>query len=488
MDKGNAMSVKKNYLYNLIYQIMVMIVPLLTVPYVSRVLSAKGVGIFAYTSSIAQYFTLLGMLGIGIYGNKMIAMTRDNKKEMSENFFSIYFLQLIVSLGSVLGYLLLVLLAVRSDREIALIQTITLLGTVIDCTWFFSGLEMFKKIVTRNLLIKCLSLVAVFSFVKGPGDLDLYTFIMCLSAFLGQFLMWFYIRNRIVRVKITGRSVRKHVVPVLMYFLPQVAMQVYFVLDKTMIGWLSSKSEVGIYDYADKIQKVAIAAVTSLGTVMLPRMAHTFITGQKDQAKKYIMKSLDFSTLLAVPIMFGLAGIAREFIPWYMGNGFVECATVLILISPTVFFMAWSGVFGSQYLLPLGKMRAYTISLYVGAIVNFLLNLVFIKPYGSIGASIGTLAAELSVTLVQIYFVRNDIQWKQILPKTVLYIGAGAVMYTVVSLIGRSMGVSIITTFVQVTAGVLSYTAMILAAEYAGHGGIILEEIRRKRPSYKSNG
>lgn len=481
------MSVKKNYLYNLVYQIMTMALPLVTVPYISRVLLAKGVGIFAYTSSIAQYFALFGMLGIGIYGNKVIAMTRDDKKVMSENFLSIYFLQLIVSLVSVFSYLMLVFLMIRTDQEIALIQTVTLLGTVIDCTWFFSGLEMFKKIVTRNILIKCLSLVAIFSFVKGPGDLYLYTYIMCLSTFFGQLIMWFYIRNQIVRVKITFRAVKKHVKPVFIYFLPQIAMQVYFVLDKTMIGVLSSKSEVGIYDYADKIQKMAIAIVTSLGTVMLPKMAHTFIMGQTDKAKKYILKSLDFSTLLAVPIMFGLAGIAQEFIPWYMGNGFLKCTVVLIMISPTIFLMAWSGVFGSQYLLPLGKMEEYTVSLYIGAIVNFLLNLVLIKSYGSIGASIGTLVAELSVTLVQMFFVRNDIRWKQMLPKTMLYLCAGVVMYTFVRFIGHSMGVSIVTTFVQIIAGIFSYTAIILTVEYAGHGGIILEEIRKRRPSYRGN-
>lgn len=482
------MSVKKNYLYNLVYQIMVMVLPLITVPYISRVLLPKGVGVFAYTSSIAQYFALLGMLGIGLYGNKVIAMTRDNKKVMSENFFSIYFLQLIVSLVSVISYLLLVIFVIQADQDIALIQTITLLGTVIDCTWFFSGLEMFKKIVTRNMLIKCLSLVAVFFFVKSPADLGLYTYIICLSTFSGQLVMWFYMKNQIVRVKITYQSIKKHIHPVFIYFLPQIAMQVYFVLDKTMIGLLSSKSEVGIYDYADKIQKVAIAVVTSLGTVMLPKMAHTFITGQTDKARTYIMKSLDFSTLLAVPIMFGLAGIAQEFIPWYMGNGFIKCTVVLIMISPTIFLMAWSGVFGSQYLLPLGKMREYTVSLYIGAVVNLLFNLVLIKPYGSIGASFGTLAAELAVTLAQVYFVRNDIRLKQMLPKTMLYLFAGVVMYTLVRFIGHSMGVSIATTLTQIIAGIISYTAIILIAEFAGHGGIILEEIRKRRPSYKENG
>ncbi|GEB77512.1 flippase [Sporolactobacillus inulinus] len=475
------MSIKKNYIYNLIYQIMVMVLPLITVPYVSRVLLSNGVGIFAYTSSVVQYFILLGMLGIGTYGNKVIAMTRDNKKEMSENFFSIYLLQLIISLLSVISYLALVVFFVRDDRNIAYIQTIALLGTVFDCTWFFSGLEQFKKIVTRNILVRIIALAIIFIFVKTPKDLDLYTYIMCLSTLAGQLLMWFYVKHEVIRVKLSFQSVIKHLKPTLVYFLPQVAAQVYFVLGKTMIGLISTKSEVGIYDYADKMKSMALAVVTSLGTVMLPRMAHTFSTGQIDKAKDYIKKSMDFSTLLAVPIMFGLAGIAHEFVPWYMGSDFIKSGSVLVIMSPTIFLMAWSGVFGSQYLVPLGKMREYTISLYVGAAANLVFNLILIQPFGSIGAAFGTLAAELAVTLAQIYFVKDKISLAKLFPNTVICVGAGAVMYLFVRVLGIIMGVSILTTVVQVLTGFIIYVLIILLVEYVKRDGVILNEIHRRK-------
>ncbi|TGA99960.1 flippase [Sporolactobacillus shoreae] len=474
------MNVKKNYLYTLVYQLTVMLVPLITVPYVSRVLLSEGVGIFAYTSSVAQYFSLIGMLGIGVYGNKMIAMSRDDKKTMSENFIGIYLLQFILSSVSVFGYLILVFLFIHTDRQIALIQTVALLGTLADCYWFFSGLEQFGKIVLRNILIKVTGLIAIFIFVRHAGDLALYTWIICLTTFLGQSVMWLYIRRLIVFVPLSWRMVTKHFRPTLVYFLPEVAMQIYFVLDKTMIGILSAKSEVGIYDYADKIQKMALSIVTSLGTVMLPRMAHTFATGQFDRARAYLAKSLDFSTLLAIPIMFGLAGIAQEFVPWYMGNSFIKCVNVLVLISPTVFLMAWSGVFGTQYLVPLGKMKEYTLSLYTGAIINFTINLLLIRSLGSIGASIGTLAAELSVTLVQLYFVRAAVPFRKILPRMALYLCAGTTMYLLVRSVGMHLGVSVMTSFIQAGAGALCYFVIIIIFEYFMKGGIVLNEIKRK--------
>ena len=168
------MSIKKNYIYNLLYQIMIMFLPLITIPYISRVLGPDGVGIFAYTSSIVQYFAFIGMLGIGTYGNRLIAMTRDNKKLMSENFFNVYVLQVVMSLTSVISYIILIVFFFQEHKYIALIQVITLLATVIDCTWFFNRLEYLKKLLSELHFseVNCFS-GCTFIFVKSPNDLDM---------------------------------------------------------------------------------------------------------------------------------------------------------------------------------------------------------------------------------------------------------------------------------------------------------------------------
>ncbi|MCO7176710.1 flippase [Sporolactobacillus kofuensis] len=480
------MSVKKNYLYNLLYQILVMILPLITVPYVSRVLLPHGVGTYAYTASIISYFSFIGMLGIDTYGNKIIAMTRDNKRKMSENFFSLYFLQLILTLSSVIGYLILAVFFIQQDKTIALIQTISLLGIVFDCSWFFFGVEMFKKIVTRNIVIKLLSLLAVFTLVKNPSDLPIYTYIMCLSVLVSSLIMWFYLKGQIMIVRVTFKQMISHLKPAIVYFIPGIALQIYFVLNKTMIGIVSSNSEVGIFDYADKIRMMALSVVTSLGTVMLPRMAHTFAIGQIEKAKEYLFKSLEFSTFLAIPLMFGVAGVAEEFIPWYMGNSFIKCIQVLVILAPTIVLMAWSGVFGTQYMLPLGKMKEYTISVYAGAIVNFIVNLMLIAPFGSIGASVGTVAAELTVTFVQLYLVREIVPFKNMARNTIDYLIAGFLMWILVRLVGRSMGVSAVTTIVQIVLGMGVYLSIVFVQEYFKRDGMIYREMRKTLQKYKS--
>jgi O-antigen/teichoic acid export membrane protein len=454
-----------------------MMLPLITVPYVSRVLKPEGVGIFAYTNSIVQYFILFGMLGIGIYGNKRVAMTRDNKEKLSKTFYSIYYLQLMLTCISLVVYLVFVTFFFHEYKIIAFIQVIALLASVVNCSWLFSGLEQFQKIVTRNVIVKVSGLIAVFIFVKSPDDLVLYIIIMGLSTFIGEMVMWLYVKKYVVFVRIRLKDIFEHFKPTLIYFLPEVAVQVYFVLDKTMLGIFSGSSEVGIYDYADKILKIALAVVTSLGTVMLPRMSNIFAKGDLEKANVYITKSLEFSTLIAIPMMFGIAGISNEFIPWFLGEEFSRSASVLLIISPAIFLMAWSGVFGAQYLVPLGKMKEYTISLYIGAVVNLILNLILIRPYGAIGAAVGTLCAEFAVTLVQILFIRSHINIKKVLPKSFYYLIAGIIMFGILRLIGGVMGVSILTTIIQVIMGIITYIAIVIIFELFMKDKLILNEI-----------
>lgn len=458
-----------------------MALPLITVPYVSRVLKPEGVGTYAYTNSIVQYFILLAMLGIGTYGNKMTAITRDNKGQLSNTFFSIYLLQLLFSFLSILAYFFFVIYFFHEYKVIALLQGISLLAAAIDCSWFFSGLEQFKKIITRNILVKIVSLIAIFVFVKDQNDLVLYTIILGLSLFIGQLVMWVYVKEFVSLVPVTFQSIISHFKPTIVYFLPQIATQIYFILNKTMLGFLSSNSAVGIYDYADKILKMVLLVVTSLGTVMLPRMANTFGKGEFAKGKGYLIKSLEFSTLLAIPMMFGLAGIANDFIPWYMGKEFNESATVLIILSPTIFLMAWSGVFGTQFLVPLGKMKQYTSSLYIGAFVNLSANLILIKHYGAIGAAIGTLAAEIVVMIAQLFFIKKDLSIKNALPKTVYYFISGSIMFIVVWFIGKSLPSSILTTIIQVVIGFIVYICIVMLFELIYKDGLLLNEIKRKR-------
>ncbi|MGG0716039.1 flippase [Robertmurraya massiliosenegalensis] len=474
------MSLRKNYLFELMYQIIMVLFPLMTVPYVSRVLGANGVGVFAYSGSIVQYFILMGTLGIGVYGSKTIATVRDDKQKLSRTFFSIFALQIIMSLLAIVAYVLFVQFGVNESKLIMYIQTLALLSCLVDCTWFFTGLEKFKSIVLRNTVVRVISIILLFILVKNPDDLAIYTLIMTGSTLVGQIVLWVGIKDYITYVPITFPDILSHLKPTLVYFIPLIAIQIYFVLNKTMLGVFSTKTEVGLFDYADKLLKVCLTFVTSLGTIMLPKIAYIFSSGKTEEVKGYIHKSLDFSTMIAVPIMFGLAGISSEFIPWYLGKEFEQTINILLIISPTILFMAWSGVFGTQYLLPLGRMKVYNVSVYIGAVINLVMNLFLIKQYGAIGAAISTLAAEFFVLIVQFIAIKREFTFKPIFFKAGDYFIAGIVMYFVVRAIGIYGGAGVGTTLMQISIGAITYLVIVVVIEYYKNDGLLLNELRKR--------
>lgn len=450
------MSIAKNYIYNVIYQIVTLIIPLITVPYISRALGSNGIGVNAYTSSIIQYFILFGTIGISLYGNRAIAYVRDDKDELSRTFWGIFILKIITS---IVAYSIFVffLQATNSYQFIFLIQSILILAAAIDISWLYMGLEDFKKTVIRNLIVRILGVVCIFIFVHSASDLWKYILILVLSQFLGQLTLFFYLPKTVKKVKINWSDIKKHFIPSLYLFIPQIAIQIYVVLNKTMLGYLASTNEVGFFDSSEKIIKMVLAVVTAMGVVMLPRISNTFARGDMDKVRDYLYKSFDFASYLSIAMMFGIAGIASELTPWFFGPGFSKVGSVMAIISPIIVFIAWSNVLGQQYLMPIGKVKGYTFSVCVGAVVNFIFNLALIKHYQSIGTAIATVVAELAVTAVQLYWVRKDIEIRRLIKSLWKYLICGLAMYGVSRIIGESMEAGYKTTIVQVTVGASSY-------------------------------
>lgn len=450
------MSIAKNYLYNVVYQVINLLIPLITVPYVARALGADGVGINAYTNSIMQYFILFGTIGISLYGNRAIAYVRDNKEALSRTFFGILILKFITT-GLAYLVFLLFLNNWSNYQSIFLLQSIYILAATIDISWLYMGLEDFKKTVIRNLMVKIVGVACIFIFVHDYGDLWKYVLILALSQLLGNLSLWMYLPKTIQKVKITWNDIKGHFMPSISLFIPQIAIQIYVVMNKIMLGYLANTSEVGLFDSSEKIIKMTLAVVTAMGVVMLPRMANTFAKGEIEKVKNYLYQSFDFASYLSFPMMFGLAGIANEFAPWFFGPGFEKTALLIFSISPILVFIAWSNVLGQQYLMPVGKVKGYTVSVIVGAIINFILNIFLIQYYQSVGAAIATVGAELAVTLVQLYWVRKTIEYHKLFQSMWKYLFSGILMFVVLRLIGSLLGVGPLTTILQVISGILIY-------------------------------
>lgn len=455
------MSVAKNYVYNVVYQIVILIVPLITVPYISRVLGSGGVGINAYTNSIIQYFILFGTIGISLYGNRSIAYVRDDKTKLSRTFWGIFLLKIITVIISYAVFIMFINFTNSKYRTIFLFQSIYIISAAVDVSWLFMGLEDFKKTVTRNLIVKVIGVICIFLFVKIRSDLWKYVLILSCSELFGQLTLWLYIPKVIDKVKLNFYDIKKHFIPSINLFVPQIATQIYLVLNKTMLGALSNTNEVGYFDMSDKITKMSLAVVTAMGVVMLPRVANTFAKGDMEKVKEYLSKSFDFASYLSVPMMFGLAGISAQFTPWFFGPGFSKTGTLMCVISPIVVFIAWSNVLGIQYMMPVGKAKEFTISVTIGAVVNFMFNILLIRHFQSLGTALATVIAEFSVTAAQFYLVRKDIEFKQIFKDIWKYLISSIVMFVIVKFIGHILGVGFKTTMLQIIIGGLAYIILL---------------------------
>lgn len=453
--------VVKNYLYNLSYQILVLIVPLITTPYVSRVLGAKGVGTFSYTNSIVQYFILFGCIGLNLYGQREIAYVQHEKEKRDKVFWELIILR-IVTVSVSLTVFYSTLASHGKYAPVFFIMCLDILASMVDISWFFQGIEDFKKIVVRNFIIKIVGVALIFLFVKSSDDLLLY--IVCHSAtlFLGNLSMWAYIPRLVGKVNVRELEIKKHIRPTIILFLPQIAISIYTVLDKTMIGFLTgSEEEVAYYEQGQKIVRIVMTLVTSLGTVMMPRVANLFKLNEMEKVKNYLSKSFRFVFFLSFPMMFGLMAVSCNIVPWFFGSGYDKVVPNMMVIAPILVMIALSNLMGNQFLLPTGRQKEYTLSVVTGCVVNFSLNLLLIPFFLSIGAAVATVIAETSVTGVQVYFTRKDFKFGEIISSNKHYIISSLIMFVPTYLLARYLPSSIVNTFICVVVGGLIYVGLL---------------------------
>lgn len=452
------MKVIKNFLYNISYQLLAIVLPIITVPYVSNILGARGIGDYAFTLANTQYFIIFGMIGITLYGNRQIAYVRDNQRELKNTFYSIYLLQFITTTTSLVMFCIFVALFSEGNyRTLYIVQEINILAAMVDISWLFMGLEEFKKTVVRNTIVRLASLASIFILVKSSDDLVIYVIILGISSLIGNLTFWIYIPKTLGCKNINIKDLRTHLKAALALFIPQIAIQVYLLLDRTLLGIITNSEEVGYYENSQKLIKIALTIATAVGTVMMPKIANTVATGDMKKVKYYIKNSFFFVSAISVPIMFGLMGVAKELSPWFFTEKFKGIENLIIISAVIVLAISWSNVLGTQLLIPLNKNKEFTISVTAGAIVNFVLNLVLLKHFKAFGACLSTVIAETTVTAIQFYFIKDFIKPIKFIKPALLFIPSGILMYLLVRIIGNLMGVGILTNIVQVIFGGISY-------------------------------
>lgn len=477
-------SLKLNYIYNLAYQILSMIIPLVTAPYISRVLKPEGVGTYGYTSSYVTYFTMFAVLGTLTYGNREIAYLQDDRKKRSKVFWEIEMLSCISTAISIGAFLIFLCFCESDLVPLYAIQVISIISVATDISWLLQGMEEFGKIVGRNLFFRILNVLFIFIMVRQESDLFLYIAGMVILTLAGEISIWVYVPKYVDKPDWKELRPFRHLKATISLFIPNIAISVYTVFDKTMIGYISTKTENGYYESSLKVSRVALTMVTALSTVVIPRMGYYY--NQKDfkKVKELVYQGFSYIWLMGVPMALGLAGIANNFVPWYYGPGYEKVKILLPIQALLILAMGSSNVTGLQYLIASKREKSLTKSVCIGAGLNLICNLILIPRFFSVGAAIASLIAETVIALVQLYMVHDEISVAEIGKRIVKYIIAGIVMVGALCIEDVHLTSSIPNTILMIVSGAVVYFVMLLILRdyvFIGCIDLVLKKLKIKK-------
>ena len=396
-------NLKKNYAYNMAYQVLALLVPFVTIPYVSRVLGASGVGTYSFSLSAVTYFMMVAALGVQGYGSREISRLRDDRARYSKEFWEI---SLLVGLTTVACTVAWVCLAFASTGYTLYFMGLApmLVSVAFDISWFYIGLEKMGHVVLRNTIVKVLGVVLLFALVRTADDLMTYILINSCVQLAGNASMWATLPGMVDRPRLREMKLGLHFKETLVYFVPALATTLYTVLNKTMIGLITGDPfQNGYYEQADKVIRMAMTLTfTSVNVVMGARLAYLFEKGAVDEARERAHKSLDFILLLAYAFTFGIAGVASFFVPVFFGEGYEPVILLLWLMCPLIVVIGVSNCLGTQYYTPSGRRAQSARYILIGAASNIALSLALIPPLGMYGAVAGSAAAEVLITTLYI--------------------------------------------------------------------------------------
>ena len=466
-------SIKFNFLMNIILTVSNVLFPLITFPYIARVILPIGNGKIAFCTSVISYFTMIAMVGIPTYGIREVAKVRDDKDKLTKTVYELLLISLITTIFSLLILIILIFYIPKfnAEKQLFFINAIGIFLNTIGVNWLYSGLEQYKYITIRSLVFKILSVIAMFLLVKNPEDYIVYGAISVFATGGSNVLNFLNLR-KFINVKYNGElEFRKHIKPIMVFFATVLATSIYVNLDTVMIGFINGNFEVGLYSTSLKIRSVVLSIVTALGTVLMPRLSYYVENGLYDDFKKVVAKCFNFITLLSVPLCMFIFIYSKNCIEFIAGEEYVMATMSLKIVIFTVIIVGYSNLTGIQILTPFGKENQLLKSIIYGAIVDFVLNLIFIPIFKSNGAAFATLIAELTVLIAQMIYLKDFLTTIKNLVKIKRYLFF-TLIATLVTLVFKNIFVG--TAFINLILG---------ATVYFGVGLILL--IASKDPFYE---
>lgn len=402
-------SISLNFIMNFLLTASSILFPLITFPYVSRVLGPTGTGAVAMGTSLVSYFTMVAMLGVPTYGIRACAQVRDDKKKLSKTVQELLIINLVMALISYAAFFLLLWLvpAFRQESALYTICSAAVVLNVIGVNWVYQALEEYSYITFVSVLFKVLGLALMFLLVRNSGDVLWYGLVTVVSSFGSAIFNFLRLRKLIDLYPCGNWNFRRHLYPIFTFFFMSVATTVYTNLDTVMLGVMKNNEVVGYYNAAIKIKTILVTLVTSLGTVLLPRLSYYYEQGKEKEFLSLVSKAFSFVLLFSIPCCIYFSVYAKPVVEFLSGPGYLPAVAPMIILMPTILFIGLSNITGIQVLVPTGRETLVLRSVILGAVVDFLLNLILIPSLGASGAAIGTLCAEFAVTLLQFWYLRK---------------------------------------------------------------------------------
>lgn len=463
MEKENT--IKSNFLYQVLYNCVTMILPLIVTPFLTRALLENKIGEFTYSRSIASYFVLFAMLGIVKYGQRIISQNRDNETKLRKSFWSLFAVHVVFSLLALVIYFVSVSF-IGANNTLYWIQGLYVLSALFDITWLYYGLENFRGVVLRNAVIKVVEALLYILLIKSPDDIYLYAFINCSAVLLSQVALLPGAIRQIKPIHVNWNECKIHVKPLMVFAVAVIGITLYTVFDTTLLGFFSTKDNVAFYDYSNRIAKIPLAVASVIGTVLFPRACKLVAQNNIGEQKKYLSFSITIVSIVGSVSFWGLLIVGEPLAKIYLGENFGTCGPIIAALSSLVYIVGIGDVVRTQLMIPNGMDRQYINSILLSAVTNLVLSTFLIlnlpKDIQVYGAVIGTIAAESVGMLYQLIICRKYISIKKLIKTVNITFAVGSIMYAVLRIVTINVQWNMVSLIAVVAIGALIFIPLTL--------------------------
>ena len=483
-------NIKHNYILNMIYQILALIVPFITTPYIANVLSKQQIGIYNYTFSVVSIFMNFIINGCQQYGVREVAYSPLEKRKNTKLIVELTVLKCVCLLLALIPYIIIIVYSEPLYRNMYIINFFILIGYVIDISWYFQGIEEFKKIVIRNIIIKVFGMISIIILVKGMDDFYIYVVINAAILLIGNLSLWIGIKKYVDFSNIMSLNIKIHIKPSLIFFIPSISSILYAYVDKIFLGIFSDSVEVAYYTQAEKIVKMLITIITAMETVLLPRLSYHLKKGNMDIAISYMYKGIRFVFLIATPLVFGLFYIAPFFIPVFLGAGYEKSIINTRISCILIFSIGVASILGTTVMIPIGKQKIYNGIIVIASIGNCILNLFLIPYLQSYGASLATVITETFITICILYNLREYIKFSRVVKENYKYVVASVIMLCSLKLFEERYASNIQTIIgIGLIGGIVYLIVLIIYKDFMIYEAFqyIMDKIKRKDKNEDKN-